>query len=136
MFPPPPASRLVDFVPPSACRSPARCESGLRLPDRPVCCGCRRVPEVAEYASVCFPDAKVRTSVGFALPASSFVEALKSEFIAVSGLFCPSGTGLESFGCKRLVKHTASSNLVPRGRHFDRLRHTLMHARTHAHTHS
>ena len=46
-----------------------------------------------------------------------------------SGLFCPSGTGVASFGCKCLVKHTASSNLVPRGRHFDGWHH--MHTHTH-----
>ena len=47
------------------------------------------VPEVAVYASVCFPRsrmmAKVRTSVGFALPNSSFAEAPKSESIAIFG---------------------------------------------------
>ena len=50
-----------------------------------------------------------------------------------AGLFCPSGTDLVSFGCKRLVKHTASSNLVPHGHHFDK-DVTCTHTHTHTHT--
>ena len=61
---------------------------------------------------------KVRTSVGLALSNSPFAEVPKSESITIVGTV-PSGTGLASFGCKRLVKHTAFSNSVPRARHFD-----------------
>ena len=80
-----------------ACRSPACSASGLMLSDRPVCCGC----------------------AGFALPTSSFVEAPKFKCIAVSRTVPTFSTDLASFGCKCLVKHTTSSNLVPHGHNCD-----------------
>ena len=80
---------LGRFRPSSDCRSPARSESGLRLPDRPVCCGFlpfQKSPSTRLSASLGSQMmAKVRTSDGFALPASSFAEAPKSESIAVFG---------------------------------------------------
>ena len=38
----------------SACRRPTQLEQGLRLPDRPLCCGCLPLPIVTEVVSVCF----------------------------------------------------------------------------------
>ena len=82
---------LGRFRPSSVCRSPARSASGLRLPDTPVCCGCRPFQRsLSTRLSVSLGSrmmAKVRTSVGFALPASSFAEAPKFESIAVCGTF-------------------------------------------------
>ena len=81
---------LGRFRPSSACRSPVRSASGLRLPDTPVCCGCRPFQRLSTRLSVSLGSrmmAKVRTSVGFALPASSFAEASKFESIAVCGTF-------------------------------------------------
>ena len=80
---------LGRFRPSSACRSPAHSASGFRLPDTPVCCGCRPIQKsLSTRLSVSLGSrmmAKVRTSVGFALPASSFAKAPKSESIAVCG---------------------------------------------------
>ena len=84
---------LGRFRPSSTCRSPARSASGLRLPDTPVCCGCRPFQKSpSTHLSVSLGSrmmAKVRTSVGFALPASSFAEAPKFKSIAVCGTFLP-----------------------------------------------
>ena len=75
------------FCPSSACWISTYFVPGLRLPDRPVCCGChpfQKSPSTRLSASLgSRMMAKVCTSAGFTLPASSFVEAPKSESIAV-----------------------------------------------------
>ena len=76
----PPA--IGKICPSSACQSPARPESGLRSPDRLVCCGSCLLPwSLRVHLSVSSrlqSMAKVCTSVGFVLPASSFMKTLKS----------------------------------------------------------
>ena len=83
----PPA--VGEIRPSSARRSPARLESGLRSPDRLVSCGClpfQQSPRTHLSASLGWRSmAKVRTSVGLALPNSPFAEAPKSESITVFG---------------------------------------------------
>ena len=80
MFPPPPASRWVDFVP----HPPVGVLTALSQ-----ALGC-----LTDWCVVVAPSTrlspslmmvKVRTSVGSNLPASSFVEVLKSESTAVFG---------------------------------------------------
>ena len=79
LFPPPPASRWVDFVlhPPVGVL-PALSQALGCLTDRCVV--------VAEYASVSLPDDGQSSHLRrFSLPASSFAEDLKSESTAVFG---------------------------------------------------
>ena len=82
---------LGRFRPSFACRSPAHSTSGLRLPDTPVCCGCRLFQKSpSTRLSVSLGSrmmAKVRTFVGFALPASSFAEAPKFESVCRTFLY-------------------------------------------------
>ena len=124
LFPPPPASRWGDFVPhPPVGVLPAPSQTLGCLTDRCVVVFAR---SRSRRVRVCLLRWVPRWWPEFAPPSGSRclplpLRKLRSPSpLLFEGLFCPSGTGLASFGCKRLEKHTASSNLVPCGRHFDR----------------
>ena len=141
LLPPPPASRWGDFVPHPPVGVLPTPRQALGCPThRCVVVVARsrsRQVHVCLFLSVRVWWPKFAPQSGsrcLPLPLRKLRSPSPLQFV---GLFCPSGTGLASFGCKRLVKHTASTWFLAVAILTDDVTHTHTHAHTtHTHTHT